>query len=793
MDWRLASICVTVAALTAAHAQQPATSPQTFRTGISIVEVVAVVTGEDGRSLTDLAAADFEVFEDGEPRPIVTVKRLTSAAAATRRPVTTPAAGAPIVEQLATNAGVSEAPAFVLLLDDLNTSPYDAHRVIRAAEGALRAIPEEALVAVLTTSGLDGSLLTLAPPGPAHLARIRAFRGQLLLSGPPAKRFTPQTTPSSVNAPCGVGSAVLQSQACGDPTRGARRAETLAAAARILGRAGARRKALFWLTPDMGVSPLNPDGDRRAQTRALVQAISNDVAVYAIDPRENITAVEKGDDRPDQRTGGTYRVGPGATLWQGGGGGVIDLDTDDMVAVPLTQIARESGGRYIAGANDLEKELARVVEQNGTSYLLAYESPVSRVAGGHRIDVRVRRAGARVFARRGYFVAAPASDPADADPSPHARVLRDTLMGSVPRGGLPLVVHVAPQFATGRQGRAVVTVRVDEGGAREEPVTVALATIDEGDRFGNQRQITLSPPAPGRPWEISTELTLARGRHQLRVAAVTADASRTGLVIVPVDIVEPGRQLAMSPPVLLDSTEGHARPTAGRTFAAGQPLGVQVEVGGRPAQQKSVAVRAALLDSAGRAVREADAVLDAAARPDRVTATAVLATGGIAGGDYLLMVEARSNGSGGVARRSMPITLEAPRPPAAPASSRTIAHTVVAHGPSSWHAKPGTALIRTEREWSAFWKHLPTRQSAPSIDFERVTLLAIVLETGAQASAERPTVSRIEQTDGAAVVYWQTAAMMRPAGAPAGAPLRPFIVVAVTERLQDAEFRRGPF
>ena len=796
-------MCVTVLAAAAVGAQQPPTAPQTFRTGISLVEVVAVVTGEDGRSLTDLTAADFEIFEDGERRSLVTVKRLTTPAAASRPAVTAPVAGAPIVERLATNADAAEAPAFVFLLDDLNTSPYEAHRVIRAAEGALRAIPEGALVAVLNTSGLDGSLLTLSTVRPEHFARVRAFRGQLLLSGPPAKRFTAQTTPSSVNAPCGVGSAVAHSQGCGDPTRAARRVETLAAAARILGRAGARRKALFWLTPDMGISPLNPEGDRRAQTRALVEAISNDVAVYAVDPRENVTGVEKDDDRPDRRSGGTYRVGPGDSLWQGGAGGVIGLDTDDMVAVPLTQMARESGGRYITAANDLETELARVIEQNATSYLLAYESPVSRVAGGHRIDVRVRRPRTRVFARRGYFAGPRAGAPADADASPHARVLHDTLMGSVPQGRLPLIVHVAPQFANGKQGRAVVTVRVDDAAERSEPVTVALATVDEEDRLGNQRQITLPPPPAGRPWEISTELALARGRHQLRVAAVTADASRTALVITAVEIVEPGRQLAMTSPVLLDSTEGRAQPTAGRTFASGHPLGVQVEVGGRPAAQKSVAVRAALLDGVGRTVRVADAVFDAGERADRMKATAMLGTDGIAPGSYVLLVEARSNGSDGVTRRSLPIALEAApaRASGAPsetiavgAASQTIAHTVVARGPTSWQAKPGTLLIRTEREWAAFWKQLPTRQSAPAIDFDRVTLLAIVLETGAQGPAEQPSVSRVERSaDAAAVVYWQAAAMTRPADAPAGAPLHPFIVVAVTERVKDAEFRRESF
>ena len=129
-----------------------------------------------------------------------------------------------------------------------------------------------------------------------------------------------------MNAPCGVGSGVVHSQNCGDPTRPARRASTIAAASQILGRAGSRRKALFWITPDMGISPLDPDGNRRAQRQALLQAVNNDVAVYVVDPREGATQRENVeypgmdmDDRPDRTTGGTFRVGPGRRRLPGHG------------------------------------------------------------------------------------------------------------------------------------------------------------------------------------------------------------------------------------------------------------------------------------------------------------------------------------------------------------------------------------------------------------------------------------------------------------------------------------------
>ena len=53
---------------------------------------------------------------------------------------------------------------------------------------------------------------------------------------------------------------------------------------------------------------------------------------------------------------------------------------------------------------------------------------------------------------------------------------------------------------------------------------------DEG-RATSQHQVRLEPLPAGRPLEFTTELPLERGHHQLRVTAVAADATRTGLVI----------------------------------------------------------------------------------------------------------------------------------------------------------------------------------------------------------------------------------------------------------------------
>lgn len=129
-----------------------------------------------------------------------------------------------------------------------------------------------------------------------------------------------------------------------------------------------------------------------------------------------------------------------------------------------------------------------------------------------------------------------------------------------------------------------------------------------------------------------------------------------GLVLSEVETVEPGREVLMAPPVLLDH-RGGVHPTVVRSFQPGHPLAFQVEVAGRPVERKVVAVHAGLLDANGAEVRGVQAVLDAGERPDTVRATAVVPTVGLPSGDYTLVVEARAEGRDRVVKNAIPIRL----------------------------------------------------------------------------------------------------------------------------------------
>ena len=178
-----------------------------------------------------------------------------------------------------------------------------------------------------------------------------------------------------------------------------------------------------------------------------------------------------------------------------------------------------------------------------------------------------------------------------------------------------------------------------------------------------------------------------------------------------------------------------------------------------------------LADSAGAVVSTADAALDPGASPDRQRATGLIETTGLPNGTYLLTVEAAPPKAGDVVRHAIPIRLDA-----ATSTAAGTRHLVVAHGPSSRHAAAGTFVIRTEEEWRAFWSHLPTRQAAPSIDFSRATLFAVV-GGGSDAPSGKPVVVSVNDDGGQTVVVWRTDADVSPTVA------KPFTVVAMPKAI----------
>ena len=93
---------------------------------------------------------------------------------------------------------------------------------------------------------------------------------------------------------------------------------------------------------------------------------------------------------------------------------IARLRTDGDVAMgqasegqeSLFLFANETGGEVIRSGNDLSNSLARINEKTSVTYVLSF-SPTVQLGEGkfHRLKVKVRRKGARVSARAGYYEA----------------------------------------------------------------------------------------------------------------------------------------------------------------------------------------------------------------------------------------------------------------------------------------------------------------------------------------------------------------------------------------------------
>jgi VWFA-related protein len=263
---------------------------------------------------------------------------------------------------------VSGDPRFIAIyLDEYHVSPGASADRARAALGdalASQLVPGD-LVAVLKP--LD-SLLTIRLTGDREEIR-RAIEGMEGRRGD----LTPQTS-------------YERSQMAGAPERiEADRMQmaisALQALAVRLGGLDDSRKTLLVVTEALEAVPRRRGQEYLATIESVTRAANTaNVSVYPIDPRP---------DAPE----------PGA-------------------GEPLQTLAFETDGRVVTGqtVEDLAGSIGRALADANTYYLLTYETSEPEDGAFHPIEVRARRPGVQVRARRGYW-----------GPSPDARLAAQLL------------------------------------------------------------------------------------------------------------------------------------------------------------------------------------------------------------------------------------------------------------------------------------------------------------------------------------------------------------------------------
>ena len=176
-QWMVAVLAVCAgSALLAQQASAP--PPVIFRAEVNYVELDAIVTDAQGNVVSNLAAADFDVFEDGKPQKISTFAHVDLPIEKAERPLF---ANAPIQPDVQANRAV-EGRIYLIVLDDENTAVARTPRVKRTVRQFIEtAMGVNDVAAVVYTGRNDASQDFTSNPQ-LLLAAVDKFMGRKLPS-----------------------------------------------------------------------------------------------------------------------------------------------------------------------------------------------------------------------------------------------------------------------------------------------------------------------------------------------------------------------------------------------------------------------------------------------------------------------------------------------------------------------------------------------------------------------------------------------------------------------------------
>jgi VWFA-related protein len=421
-------LAATLRASSQAPQAQPPQPPPIFRAGTNLVQVDAIVTGEDRRPVVDLTAADFELLDDGKPVPIDRVRFLGAAeysGDSTLAPIRTH-------EDEEREASRDDVRVYAIVLDDYHVQRMGELRVIEPLLAFVRQLPPTDLVAVFYP--LDSVTdVAFSRDREKVMKAIRAFYGR-------RGDHTPKHPVEEEHLRHPFDIERIRRQIV---------TSSLEGLATHLGGIKQGRKTIIFVSEGFTVSV--------EDVRDLYQAANRaNVAFYPLDPR--------GLTMSNGRT----------TSGQMMQGLVSDRDA-------METLAAETGGRAIVQKNDISAALGQVIRDSRAYYLIAYESPHPDDGKFHKVTVRVKRPRVTVFARTGYWAykrgentIAPSPTLAGVSPAVQAAVdkLADSLRPDAdePPEGRRRVLMPKPVDSAPAPLLAPPTIGVARGRAVGEPV-----------------------------------------------------------------------------------------------------------------------------------------------------------------------------------------------------------------------------------------------------------------------------------------------------------------------------------
>lgn len=631
----LVAVLAILAAASPGQVQQPAPATPTLpvvRT--ELVQLDVTVSDRDGRNVRGLTARDFVLLEDGRPqalshfsvggRPQVEEGQpeATSAAAPSA-----PAAPAPAPPPPSAPRGRH----VVLLVDDLHTAAAN----LPQAQDAMRRFVREQIaledkVALVSTSGSGGVFQDFTSDAEAlarAISRLRSRYEPVDVQGRPyltehqaelidrgdveALRVATQEL---LQIDDYLGEDLAKTQAYNQARRmvveirqrSGRALSVIESVVRGLAPLPGRKVVV--LASDgflIGLGALETSAfDVRRMSDAATRA---GVVLYALDTRGLIAEVPGGS---------ASFQGPGV-LTAPGARASLQLRSIEAMRQGMNSLAVDTGGFLVKNSNDIGQGLGRILRDNDTYYLLAYE-PTNTARDGQfrKIQVRLRgRPELKVRTRSGYFAAddrkAGAGDKAGDPGARREREIAQALGSLFPLTDIPL--RVAADFISlpPQGAQAVIKIHADLRNVPFErsedryraDLEVAGAVYDEagqlvGEVAGERAALNLTTETYVRT--VAEGLTLQKsvplppGQYQVRLAAREESRALLGSASTWVEIPDTGaRLMTLSSIFLLADAELAGGPRAGDTGDTGD-AGDAGDAGAAPAGPRRVMLDAQL-------------------------------------------------------------------------------------------------------------------------------------------------------------------------------------------------------
>lgn len=618
----------------ASPAQQESKQPALKgATGYTVL-VDAVVTDGKNRVVTDLAADDFVILEDGveqaidifqfrEPEPGAEAKTQAAAASDSQ--------GAALPAAAREGGQIGLRRNLIVFLLDYATTEYTNQKLVQEAcekyiKGNLKPNDYAAvfalgssfhflqdftnnrdlLLAALTGREVSGNALAAktSNPSPAGVDTADSQVEPITASGSAAAGAAAQAAGSS-QADLMLAQRIQQLYYTMSSYLGKREAQAVLSAIQAIANGVEHiegRKTLLLFSQGFVV---NGDIERELQ-RTISSANRANLAIYGMDSEGLATRALSSSLRPSGELSSISASTGRDRIKATGGESLFDRARQvgsDVRDSALRYIAAATGGFTIRNTNDLHLSLERVDQDIRSYYLLGYRPAHIEYDGEFRkIEVRVKKKGLSVRARSGYLAVPPGLEILSAE---EYRLLRDVETGKV-EGGIPVYFRI-DRFSPGAEARKLALTLEIPGDAIEFKATeengetkqqaqlsiLGLARTLDGHvalRFGSPVFLSAAPPEYQALREggvsLSNFVELEPGTYSFELIVRDLNSGRTGTTTSSLMLRPPeGETLSLSSIVLgkdvetagdqsqgIDFQGTRILPSASRKFKPGDRL-----------------------------------------------------------------------------------------------------------------------------------------------------------------------------------------------------------------------------